>query len=712
MSGIGTALAAAVNGFVGGRDVKHRWQDRTDDKVRQKRRDEILDAQESRAQDRHGLDMTTGGLMNDARRRDLQSWDRDWDDWNSRRGAMDQADAAAMSGMGGQGAGPALGALPDQPQQSQIAPAPTAGGLSFGANAGPELSATVSTKSPLSFGRAVTGPVRAEAAAAPQQAAASAAPDTQIAPTGDDALFRPAPNGQVYATRGPRNAEERAQITQAAQENRLAVSNDRLREQAAIDRQHIGPDTTYSMEDWRGMSRGERRSADLPVSELGGQGYFDRFSVGLGATPPRKGGRADEAAAAEWTAARQEASPMPERTANPDHQWLQPGGLGADLREADTRVAGGLRGVSGAFGEQVQNTGVDALDTFNAPFRWMSEYATGKDHIGSPGRVDRDGDGKTSSLISPILDLFNPGAETPEKAAAALSKETGRDVKPAEAELAAQTAATLNDAGDDPGLAAAAEAMPMDALGAQRGQPMSERQRQRAAKTYLESYRENGAPIVMRELMRQGRFDDAEKFNTFMRSQEAQAGMEKWGEGMFAALSGDADKVMDFLSDAYNTPGYYEDGYQVVKPESELIRDRSGNPVGIKLTLQHQATGEKVTQTGNVNEIMQHFLWKVSPQEAFNAYNAKQSALASAIADQEKARTASANRIIERDFAAQVTGVDDAAMKLMEQAQFGGESLTYEEARRRVIAARASGGGGGNADGLPEDAPPVAYAPN
>lgn len=704
MSGLGTALAAAVNGFAAGREVKHGWEDRKDEKARKKRRDEILDAQEARAAERHDLDMATGGLLNDARRQSIRQTGQNWQDFTSLRGVMGEADAAAAAGMGAM--------PPDQMIPAGPAPAPVGDQVSVSTSGQPTPIAAPS--SPLSFGRpAAAGPVRAEAAAA-QSASPAPAPDTQVGPAAQspagmgamppsdsNALFTPAPDGKVYA-RAPRTPEERTQVLQAAQAGRLVVSPDRQRQQAEIDRTHVGPTQTYSYEDWQGMSRAERAAADLPVSDLGGQGYYDRFAVGLGATPPQKGGRAEEADAQAWTDARRAAVPDPNQT-----------GFQRDLgavRDGAASAASGAGGIARLFGEQAINQGVDALDTINAPFRAASEYFTGADRIGSPGRVDLDGDGQTRSVVSPLIDLFRPGAETPEAAAEALSRETGKKVTPAGADLAAQTAQVLDNAGDDPAMQAAADAMPMNELGAAAGRPMSEKQRAKASKTYLESYRENGAPIVMRELMRQGRFEEAQSFDTFMRSQEAQTGMEKWGEGMFAALSGDENGVLNYLSDAYNSPGYYNDGYEVLRDESELIKDDTGNTVGIKLTMRHQATGQTFTQTGNVSNIMQHFLWKTSPQEAAKTYHANQLAAQKALMDAQEKRDAAATRLIEKDFAAQVGGVDEAAFKLMEAAQFSGEPMTYEDARQRVIAARQGGGGGGAIPG-DDEGPAVAYRP-
>lgn len=700
MSGLGTAFAAAVNGFAAGREIKHGWEDRKDEKARQKRRDEILDAQEARAAQRHDLDMTTGGLLNDARRQSIRQTDQNWQDFTSLRGVMGAADEAASAGMG---------ALPPD-QMIPTGPATAKAPDQVAANPFSQPLQVSAPSAPLSFGRpAATGPVRAEAA---QPGAPAPAPDTQVGPAqaapgmgampDPDALFSPAPDGKVYTARPPRSPEEVAQIREAVQAGRLAVSPERQRQQAEIDRQHVGPAQTYSYEDWQGMSRAERTAADLPVSQLGGQGYFDRLSVGLGATPQQKGGRADEAAAQAWTDTRREAIPDPNQTGFQRD-------MGA-LRDGAASAISGAGGIAQTFGEQGVNLGVDMIGMVNAPFRAASKYFTGTDYIGAPGRVDLDGNKRTQAPYSPYVDLFRPGAETPEAAAAALSRETGKKVTPAGAEMAAETAQALDNAGDDPSMKAAADAISMSDLGANPGRPMSQKQRARAAKTYLESYRENGAPIVMRELMRQGRYDEAQSFDTFMRSQQAQAGMERWGEGMFAALSGDENGVLNYISDAYNTPGYYDDGYEVIRDESELIKDDTGNTVGIKLTMRHQATGQTFTQTGNVSNIMQHFLWKTSPQEAAKTYHANQLAAQQALMESQQKRDAAATRLIEKDFAAQVGGVDDAAFKLMESSQFSGEPMTYEEARQRVIAARQGGGGGGAIPGE-EEGPAVAYRP-
>ena len=58
---IGSGLAAAVNGFIDGRQVRHGWEDRKINQKRQTRLDELREAAEVRAEESHDLDMEAGG---------------------------------------------------------------------------------------------------------------------------------------------------------------------------------------------------------------------------------------------------------------------------------------------------------------------------------------------------------------------------------------------------------------------------------------------------------------------------------------------------------------------------------------------------------------------------------------------------------------------------------------------------------------------------
>lgn len=91
---------------------------------------------------------------------------------------------------------------------------------------------------------------------------------------------------------------------------------------------------------------------------------------------------------------------------NANRSYLQPGGLLDDL---------GM--VAAQTGEAVVNQGGALLDTVNAPFRMLSEYALGRDYIGGAGRVDWNGDGYSQSITSPITGTTRDNL-TPEQRAA------------------------------------------------------------------------------------------------------------------------------------------------------------------------------------------------------------------------------------------------------------------------------------------------------
>jgi len=97
--GIGNALAAAVNGYVGGRNVRHGWEDRKIDHARKKRLDELRENAEVRTQQAHEMGLETSGLLNTSRQQAIRQVDQDWGDNQSMRGVLNDADAAAAAGM-------------------------------------------------------------------------------------------------------------------------------------------------------------------------------------------------------------------------------------------------------------------------------------------------------------------------------------------------------------------------------------------------------------------------------------------------------------------------------------------------------------------------------------------------------------------------------------------------------------------------------------
>lgn len=648
---IGSGLAAAVNGFIDGRQVRHGWEDRKINQKRQTRLDELREAAEVRAEESHDLDMDAGGLMNSARRQAIRAGDREWDDQNRYRAAVDadlalaekamrapdlsaQLDPATVSTSGGGGllaqqiadaqraaTTPALGAVRPAAADDRAQaiaehragmPAPAAGAVSLGAVRPAQEDDRAQAIEEFRTGRATPGGPR------------------PLASTGYVDLMRVRPDGMFIANRAPQTDDEKRALLEAAKAGKLATSQEREAQQREID---------------------ANTALDMPY-EWGAQGNLvgDLDRVGR----------------------------LGQRAAN------------------DTLARAGEMAVNGA---------VSGIQNLNAPLQAISRYATGEDHIGAPQRVDLNSDGKRESTATPIAESWGAIRAEPQpkaKAAAPAPKHApaaAGAAAPESAKVVASTAAKVVDAVADsqPSVKAAIEAVPAKDLGVSRSKPMTAPQREKAGRTLMESYIATGAPNVTRELIRQGRLDDAKKFDAWVKDSRAADGMAAWGRGIFAALQGDADSAAESFMDAYNASGYFDDGMDVVKEKSALIKNDAGDVVGVTLTMRNQATGEEITDTDSIDGFIQKAAWITSPEKAFEASQARLAAQQEALLKAEEERRKVATRLVETDYAktidlardmfaksqAQAKEAREAAM-LTGEADAAPEPMTWDDAFREA----------------------------
>lgn len=648
---IGSGLAAAVNGFIDGRQVRHGWEDRKINQKRQTRLDELREAAEVRAEESHDLDMEAGGLMNSARRQAIRAGDREWDDQNRYRAAVDadlalaekamrapdlsaQLDPATVSTSGGGGllaqqiadaqraaTTPALGAVRPAAADDRAQaiaehragmPAPAAGAVSLGAVRPAQPDERAQAIEEFRTGRATPGGPRPQAS------------------TGYVDLMRVRPDGMFIANRAPQTDDEKRALLEAAKAGKLATSPEREAQQREID---------------------ANTALDMPY-EWGAQGNLvgDLDRVGR----------------------------LGQRAAN------------------DTLARAGEMAVNGA---------VSGIQNLNAPLQALSRYATGEDHIGAPQRVDLNSDGKRESTATPIAESWGAIRAEPQpkaKAAAPAPKHApaaAGDAAPESAKVVASTAAKVVDAVADsqPSVKAAIGAVPAKDLGVSRSKPMTAPQREKAGRTLMESYIATGAPNVTRELIRQGRLDDAKKFDAWVKDSRAADGMAAWGRGIFAALQGDADSAAESFMDAYNASGYFDDGMDVVKEKSTLIKNDAGDVVGVTLTMRNQATGEEITDTDSIDGFIQKAAWITSPEKAFEASQARLAAQQEALLKAEEERRKTATRLVETDYAktidlardmfaksqAQAKDAREAAM-LTGEADAAPEPMTWDDAFREA----------------------------
>ncbi|UFM64250.1 hypothetical protein LOS78_01885 [Paracoccus sp. MA] len=624
---IGNALQAAVNGFIGGRQVKHGWEDRKIDQARQKRIDELRENAEARAQQSHEMDLETGGLLNTARRQAIRQTDLDWGDSQSLRGVLSQADQAAAAGMEGarapdlsasldpatvstSGGGllaqqiadaqraattPVLDAIrpaaaDDRAQaiaehrSGQPAPAtPTVARRPQSSAVDPAEAAGAATRPALGAVRPAASDDRAQAIEEFRTARATPGGPRPLASTGYVDLLRVRPDGMFIANRAPRTDEEKRALLEAAKAGKLATSTDRVAQQREID---------------------ANTALDMP------------------------------------------------------YNWGEEGNLVRDLDRAGRLGRRAANDTLARTGEMVANQAIGSVQRINAPLQAASRYATGEDLIGAPQRVDLNRDGSRESMATPLAQSWGairstatrsqPAKAPAPKHAPAAAGDAASESAKATSDSAARV---MDEVTKSPAMKAATEAVPAAVLGVSKSRPMTQPQREKAAKTYMESYRENGAPLVIRELMRQGRLADAQNFDKWVKDSRAQEGMTAWGRGIFAALQGDSDGAADAFMDAYNASGYFDDGMDVVKEKSALIKDEAGEVVGVTLTMRDQATGREFTQTDSIDGFIQKAAWITSPEKAFEASQARLQAQQEALLKADEQRQKVANDLITTNYA-------------------------------------------------------------
>ncbi|MFV0382616.1 hypothetical protein [Paracoccus sp. (in: a-proteobacteria)] len=576
MSGLGTGIAALVNGYATGREIRHRWDDREDDKARQKKLDEYRAAAEGRLAERYGWDRDRQDAYMGAQRRSGQQWQQAWDDDQALRAALASAADAGDAGM--------------------IEPARTA--------AAPSVPVQ-----PAAPRRAPDMPVQpSDTRATPQVMPMGAVRD-------DGGLFEDAGNGKVVATRVPRSPEERAAIAQAAREGRLTIGADVAARQAQID------ETGNLM-----------ASAPSAIRALQADPNADRWGRGTFATDIVETGKAL--------------------------------GRGA-LMAPEAMANSGLRGVR------------QAQQIMNVPRRWI--FGREDDLVEN---VDLNGDGKKTGLIRETGGM--PAPLPPKNATKA------------EAATVDAAAKVVDDMGDDPAMRAAAGGME---LGATPGKPVTAAQREKAATGFWESWRENGVPIIQKALIRQGRFEDAKRLSEFANDAAAQEGMRNWSRGLFSAMNGDLDAAADAMIDAYNSNGYFDDGYEIVRDQSALIRDKAGEVTGIRLAMRNQQTGEVNTQEASLPDWITRGLWLTSPQKAMEVHLQRQQGMQEQLLQLDEERRRQAGDLIKEEFRA----TNAAALKLMETSigLDGKPAISYEEALAQVQRARGGGAAAGQATETP-----------
>lgn len=657
MSGAAYGIASFVDGFFKGQGIKDSREDRKLDRERQKRMDDILYAREARA-----VEDWNWTKAERERAREEQEF--------FRRAQEEAADATRKSLEETPGAAPAAVPVGQGTGIPAIVPQAAAPG-----------SAALDRQTERLF--------------APGAAAPAAAP--QPVPTVPRVVTDPRvdmpqgamPEGgmtldQAMGALGP----DAIGYGQGRADPRLAAAAGMPGAPPLPPR--TAPPITFA--EWQKMSRTERKKAGLPTSAIGGQIYFSTlFGGDTPAAPPGVN----------------EGMSIP--APNYDHNWFEPGGMGADVGEAASRTVQAGANVA----RELVPKGLDMLngkplrDFIRPGVNAVGEYITGNPEVMKPEPGFQDMADQLFGATpkgDPRAPTFGPGPTAPVNQAESSPADAGprianlpKDLTPQEAQLAetgmAEMAATTT-----PALRAAAAAAggPLGAVKPQTNKdgtpkPVTEAQRNRGATAFIDRYMEVGAPMVVEALIERGRIEDATKFMDWIETRSTKAAMGNWAKAAFAISVGDFDGFAENAIEAYNRLDYFPDGTTVVKDESGFTRDKDGNVNGAKITYRDEATGNTFEQVfAGPDDLVKFGITMLAPENAFELFLQQQEAAATAAAGaaKEDAKTErELNKLILQE-----------ANKLVESSKGldGIPTVTFEEAEATIRARMTGVEGAGN----------------
>jgi hypothetical protein len=640
-------IAGLVDGFIQGRNVRNSWQDRKDDKARQKRLDDLTFTQDGRAAEEH--------------KRRMQVYDRNDSDWTRNRADDDAYRTAQNAAVDA-----ALGVDAGQPDPQTI---------------------TVSTSnSPVPMG--VEDPVSG--------VAANLGMDLRQVPNRTGEAFErmlPAPEsfGVPAATDGPASqavAELGPSFEQsgrsAAARPTPAAANDQPPEPKFIRLPQPSP--AISDELWRQGAIGAR---EVPNP---------KYVAPPDQTPKGKSvGLIDKAMGLYNTPVSEVEASL---AADPNHEWGQ--GLPSDLKEVGKGAA--RAGINVL--EKLDEGARSGSDLIGAGVGYITGNKVDKPKSATPNDMAKGNFPSLGVLSDDYQKAITPSKPTGPR----VSNVPGSAAPVVKQAAAAATGAMAEVAAGSPAIseAAAAAASGKEGLGVKGADMHKPETRDRAAKSFMDRYREVGAPMVMEQMLRRGDIERAQKFQEFLDRGETKAGMDNWAKAAFAATVGDMDGFADNIMEAYNRMDYFPDGTQLVKEKSGFTYDKAGNILGAKLTFLDEVSGNTFEQTfASPDDLIQTGITLLAPENAFEYYmqknEAEKAAALKALPDPRKAAEDEKKRI-------------DATAKLIFEKtvdQLGAPTLTYEQARAQAEQIIRGGGPMPSGDGAPASTapPPIAYRP-
>lgn len=737
-------FTAFVDGFFKGREYRDSREDRKREIERQKRMDDILAQRETRAAERHGIDMESGRLRLDADKLSLEE---------ARRKAATEEEYRRIMREGMEDPSPdePLGARPS------VAKSGTPAGEAAVAGVAANLPMPgVPTRAADAFVRAVP----LESLGAKKQTQAGGAGVDTLAGGDEGDSIRSVPARSQSGAAPPSGMPSRPDGTIMAPAPSAAIA-DELYLQGPVGARFIPPERQVSPSAAPPVAASQP-AAPAPMMPALQPPQLDRRAQ---FEPPVDPGRPSELVTFSPDQIRKAAQPAPSTgpslgarvkdalkpgldtwagamQPNYDHQFGQPGGLLGDASEVilrAPRVAGAI--VTGT-NDVVDNTVIRpalgaAANAVNRAVNPALRYAAGVEAplvenapFGPGSMIDRI----AGTASPPPAPAAPPASDSPPAPAAPLG---ARPAPPASQPndtatpgqrlgptVEAAKQAEVKQAAQSIGPAAAvaveeAQKVANAPLGATDRQPLSPKQRDRAATSAMDRYITVVVPKLIEAMVKNGDIERAVKFQEFMEAAETKRAMKDYAHMVVAAGEQDIETFGKHLIAAYNRLGYYNDGTTIVPEQSRFTTDESGAVNGAVITFRNEETGDTYERV--YDDPNQLYMVGLAAADPLNAFTETASRIKAANEAALGARKAARDEVREAAKERQ-KNIHDAAKLIFEQSaknaqsdmlsfdpKKGGErprALTFEEAREEARRAYPE------PDSEPPATPPPLLRPN
>lgn len=625
--GMGNAFAALTDGWFGGVNQRHAWEDRAKNHKRQEKLDTYYDEEfgwrreeNERNKTRFGWDAANQADADRAR-------DLIFADDQARRAdgqaAVAAADAAYGGGMGIRPAG-----VSTQGSVATLAAEPAA----MGAPALPQGARPA----------AVAGPASSERSLSPAERARTQ--DGRLLPPLD-------PSGRPYTI------QPGAAGGQASQE-------------AGVEPAPVEPAPVA------------RAAADAPAQDAGGLTILEDGTV---IPPSNRSLTAEERAVVAQAAKDGKLRPAEERidAAGRANDKGAAGMLG-DARGSERSLVGDLSETAGAADYAIRSLARDsrnmvtgmAENTANA-MRRADGYILGREPVGI-----REVDPKATGALlesagrggNRILDAFGVGHGKPAADKSAVPAADPK--KPATQEAASTAAGAMEQTPSGQAVTAVAQGMGVSPSTKQPAEA-----REHIVGTWMDQFQEQGMPIIVRGMMERGEYDAAQKMQEWADTAAAKTGLRHWANAGLAASIGDFDAFADNLAAAYNTSGYFDDGYSMIREKSDFIRTPEGDVAGAVVTFRDDATGREFQQQfDSADDLLQAGIQLLSPEAVMEHLLAQQTAQTEALRAAADKAEAEAKDLTRRIDSIAKTIFDSANKNALP----GDEGMSYADARAQA----------------------------